>query len=95
MLSVDSCIEVVKGLYGLASPRRHGGAERFEGKAPLLAQTAREKWGTPKNANGFGGMCVGSQGDVIGITKGVVVIRFKRVRQVGLCAGRAVGEADS
>ena len=47
-LSVDSCIEVVKGLYGVAAPRTHGGTERFEGKGPLLAQTAREKWGTLK-----------------------------------------------
>ena len=71
MLSVDSCIEVVKGLYGWVSPRRHGG-------------TGHEKWGTPKNANGLGGMCVASQGDVIGITKGMVVIRFKRVRESGI-----------
>ena len=64
----------------------HGDTEarRFEGKAPLLAQTPREKWGTPKNANGVGGMCVGSHGGVIGITKDGLAIRFKRVRQVGL-----------
>lgn len=83
LLSVDSCIEHVKGLYGLASPRRHGGTERFEGTALLLEQTAREKWATQKNANGFGGMCVGSHGGVIGITKAGLAIRFKRVRAVG------------
>ena len=58
LLSVDSCIEVVKGLYGsifTTGTQRHGEMREL-------------------------GLCLGSQGCVMGITQRVFVLAWKRVR---------------